>query len=100
MKSFITFIFLILAFAASGQVLLSDANPPASDTTHGAAVILTQATIKTELPNGATATNEYLRIEPIRAYMVRTADRLRLYRASDHTEIPLRDLVHFKPDEN
>lgn len=93
------FIFLFFPFVASAQVLLSDANLPAADTTHGAAAILTEGSITTQLPDGATATTSYLSIEPLRAYMVRTYDRLRLFRASDNTEIPLNDLIHFKPDE-
>lgn len=71
----------------------------APDTTRGAAAILTEGSITTQLPDGATATNTFLRIEPLRAYMVRMEDRLRLFRESDGVEIPLRDLIHFKPDE-
>lgn len=52
----IILLFLFCPFVASAQVLLSDANPPAADTTHGAAAILTERTITTQLPDGATAT--------------------------------------------
>lgn len=86
-------------FCASCQWWTADApEAPKSDTTHGLGVLLYETTLTQMLPGGGMAENKFVRVEPLRCYMVRRGDTLTLHRATGE-EIPLNDLMHFKPDE-